>query len=78
MLKFLLLVNKQGQIRLSQYYTQVTREERFVLEGQLIRKCLLKGKNQCPFMEFNGYKVSEFPWLVWLWLYIHTLLASLG
>ncbi|KAJ1611008.1 putative clathrin assembly protein AP19 small subunit [Cryptosporidium canis] len=58
MLKFLLLVNKQGQIRLSQYYAQVTRDERFVLEGQLIRKCLLKGKNQCPFLEFNNYKVS--------------------
>ncbi|KAH7648250.1 clathrin assembly [Cryptosporidium bovis] len=57
MLKFLLLVNKQGQIRLSKYYQEVTREERVVFEGQLIRKCLLRGENQCPFMEFNGNKV---------------------
>ncbi|KAK9171187.1 Clathrin adaptor complex small chain family protein [Cryptosporidium meleagridis] len=57
MLKFLLLVNKQGQIRLSQYYTDVSKEEKFILEGQLIRKCLLKGENQCPFIEFNNYKI---------------------
>ncbi|KAH8741259.1 clathrin assembly protein [Cryptosporidium ryanae] len=57
MLKFLLLVNKQGQIRLSKYYRNVSRDERLVLEGQLIRKCLLRGENQCPFMKFNGYKI---------------------
>ena len=46
MLKFILLVNKQGQTRLSQYYEFTEREEKVAFEAEIIRKCLARGENQ--------------------------------
>ena len=46
MLKFVLLVNKQGQTRLSQYYEYSTVEERVITEADIIRKCLARGDEQ--------------------------------
>ena len=40
MIKFLLMVNKQGQTRLAKYYNEMTVRERTTLEGELVRKCL--------------------------------------
>jgi AP-4 complex subunit sigma-1 len=40
MIKFLLMVNKQGQTRLAKYYNEMTVKERTTLEGELVRKCL--------------------------------------
>ncbi|GBG34003.1 AP-4 complex subunit sigma [Hondaea fermentalgiana] len=57
MIKFVLMVNKQGQTRLSSYYEWLTIEERGALEAEIIRKCLARTENQCSFMENRGYKV---------------------
>lgn len=46
MLKFVLLVNKQGQTRLSQYYEYSTVEERVIMEADIIRKCLARSDEQ--------------------------------
>ena len=45
MLKFVLLVNKQGQTRLSQYYSYVPVEERVVTEADIVRKCLSRSED---------------------------------
>mmetsp|Transcript_2686 Transcript_2686/g.3059 ORF Transcript_2686/g.3059 Transcript_2686/m.3059 type:complete len:145 (+) Transcript_2686:217-651(+) len=56
-IRFILLVNKQGQTRLAQYYEQLPREERRALEGEIVRKCLSRSDNQCSFVEHRNYKV---------------------
>eukprot|EP00455_Lapot_gusevi_P000102 TRINITY_DN10044_c0_g1_i2.p2 TRINITY_DN10044_c0_g1~~TRINITY_DN10044_c0_g1_i2.p2 ORF type:complete len:147 (-),score=30.08 TRINITY_DN10044_c0_g1_i2:134-574(-) len=56
-LKFILMVNKQGQTRLAQYFEYMTIKERGALEGEIIRKCLSRSQNQCSFVEYRNYKV---------------------
>jgi AP-4 complex subunit sigma-1 len=56
-MKFILMVNKQGQTRLAQYYEYLTIEERSALESEVIRKCLSRGDNQCSFIEYQDYKI---------------------
>ena len=46
MLKFVLLVNKQGQTRLSQYYEYIPVEERVTTEADIVRKCLARKEEQ--------------------------------
>ena len=46
MIQFILMVNKQGQTRLSKYYNSFSVQERITLEGELIRKCLSRTENQ--------------------------------
>ena len=46
MIKFVLLVNKQGQTRLSQYYEPVSIEDRVIREADIVRKCLSRGEDQ--------------------------------
>ncbi|CAB9496791.1 AP-1 complex subunit sigma [Seminavis robusta] len=57
MISFLLMVNKQGQTRLSSYYEWLPMEERVALESEIIRKCLSRSELQCSFLEYRGYKV---------------------
>lgn len=57
MIHFILMVNKQGQTRLSTYFTFHTIEERTALESEIIRKCLSRTEYQCSFMEYRGFKV---------------------
>jgi hypothetical protein len=57
MIKFVLMVNKQGQTRLAQYYDFLSVKERVSMEGELIRKCLARNESQCSFLEYRGYKV---------------------
>ena len=45
MLKFVLLVNKQGQTRISQYYEYVPVEERVTTEADIVRKCLARSED---------------------------------
>ncbi|CAA6672857.1 unnamed protein product [Spirodela intermedia] len=56
-IRFVLLVNKQGQTRLAQYYEYLTLEERRALEGEIVRKCLTRTEQQCSFVEHRNYKV---------------------
>lgn len=56
--RFVLLVNKQGQTRLSQYYGPwVSVAERVALESEVIRKCLSRTEMQCSFMTYRNYRV---------------------
>eukprot|EP00162_Nutomonas_longa_P002439 comp13074_c0_seq1/m.17705 comp13074_c0_seq1/g.17705 ORF comp13074_c0_seq1/g.17705 comp13074_c0_seq1/m.17705 type:complete len:144 (-) comp13074_c0_seq1:53-484(-) len=55
-IKFVLLVNKQGQTRLAQYFQYMSIDERSTLEGEIIRKCLARAEAQCSFVEFREVK----------------------
>lgn len=57
MIKFILMVNKQGQTRLAQYYEHLTIAEKVALEGELVRRCLSRSDTQCSFMEYRDSKV---------------------
>ncbi|CAD8087291.1 unnamed protein product [Paramecium primaurelia] len=57
MINFILMVNKQGQTRLAQYFQFLSVKERMTLEGELIRKCLSRNETQCSFLEHRGYKI---------------------
>ncbi|POM77266.1 Serine protease family S10, partial [Phytophthora palmivora] len=52
MIKFVLMVNKQGQTRLAQYYDFLSIQER--VAGLI---CLGRNETQCSFVEYRGYKV---------------------
>ncbi|KAG8013470.1 AP-4 complex subunit sigma-1 [Nibea albiflora] len=46
MIKFVLMVNRQGQTRLSRYYQPVELSRRAVLEADVVRCCLSRKKDQ--------------------------------
>ena len=56
-IRFILLVNKQGQTRLASYNEIVPLEERRQIEGEIVRKCLTRSDKQCSFVEHRGAKV---------------------
>ncbi|XP_019631021.1 PREDICTED: AP-4 complex subunit sigma-like [Branchiostoma belcheri] len=56
MLKFILLVNKQGQTRLAQYYEH-PEQDRVSIERDIIRKCLAREDSQCSFLEYKNFKL---------------------
>ena len=55
--KFVLMVNKQGQTRLASYFSWYPIQERVALETEIIRSCLLRTEYQCSFLEYRGLKV---------------------
>ncbi|KAK6307450.1 AP-4 complex subunit sigma-1 [Coregonus clupeaformis] len=57
MIKFLLMVNKQGQTRLSKYYEQVDIEKRPSLEADVVKRCLSRKKEECSFVEYKDFKL---------------------
>ncbi|XP_074249426.1 AP-4 complex subunit sigma-1 isoform X9 [Saimiri boliviensis] len=46
MIKFFLMVNKQGQTRLSKYYEHVDVNKRTLLETEVIKSCLSRSNEQ--------------------------------
>ncbi|XP_075475445.1 AP-4 complex subunit sigma-like isoform X2 [Primulina tabacum] len=56
-IRFVLMVNKQGQTRLAQYYEYLTLEERRALEGEIVRKCLVRTEQQCAFVKHRNYEI---------------------
>lgn len=56
-IRFILLVNKQGQTRLANYNESVPLEERRQIEGEIVRKCLARSDKQCSFVAHRSYKV---------------------
>ncbi|XP_021854170.1 AP-4 complex subunit sigma [Spinacia oleracea] len=56
-IRFVLMVNKQGQTRLAQYYEYLTIDQRRALEGEIVRKCLARNEQQCSFVEHRNYKI---------------------
>eukprot|EP00002_Diphylleia_rotans_P026071 TRINITY_DN5181_c0_g1_i1.p1 TRINITY_DN5181_c0_g1~~TRINITY_DN5181_c0_g1_i1.p1 ORF type:complete len:143 (+),score=31.74 TRINITY_DN5181_c0_g1_i1:49-477(+) len=57
MIKFLIIANKEGQTRLSQYYEQLSIEERTTLEASLVRLCMSRTELQCSIVEYMNYKL---------------------
>ncbi|XP_062478848.1 AP-4 complex subunit sigma-1 isoform X2 [Pezoporus occidentalis] len=57
MIKFFLMVNKQGQTRLSRYYEHVEIKKRTMLEAEVIKNCLSRSKDQCSFIEYKDFKL---------------------
>uniref|UniRef100_A0AAZ3RDY9 AP complex subunit sigma n=1 Tax=Oncorhynchus tshawytscha TaxID=74940 RepID=A0AAZ3RDY9_ONCTS len=57
MIKFLLMVNKQGQTRLSKYYEQVDIEKRPSLETDVVKRCLSRKKEECSFVEYKDFRL---------------------
>ncbi|XP_026705842.1 AP-4 complex subunit sigma-1 [Athene cunicularia] len=57
MIKFFLMVNKQGQTRLSRYYEHVEINKRTMLEAEVIKNCLSRSKDQCSFIEYKDFKL---------------------
>ncbi|XP_005444196.2 AP-4 complex subunit sigma-1 isoform X2 [Falco cherrug] len=57
MINFFLMVNKQGQTRLSRYYEHVEINKRTMLEAEVIKKCLSRSKDQCSFIEYKDFKL---------------------
>ena len=46
MIKFVLMVNKQGQTRLASYFEWFPIQERVALEAEIIRRCLSRTEYQ--------------------------------
>ncbi|XP_040599059.1 AP-4 complex subunit sigma-1 isoform X2 [Mesocricetus auratus] len=57
MIKFFLMVNKQGQTRLSKYYEHVEISKRTLLETEVIKSCLSRSSEQCSFVEYKDFKL---------------------
>ncbi|XP_077179144.1 AP-4 complex subunit sigma-1 isoform X2 [Paroedura picta] len=57
MIKFFLMVNKQGQTRLSRYYEYMDLRKRTMLEAEVIQHCLSRSKEQCSFIEYKDFKL---------------------
>ncbi|XP_078133413.1 AP-4 complex subunit sigma-1 [Sander vitreus] len=57
MIKFVLMVNRQGQTRLSRYYQPVELSRRASLEADVVRCCLSRKKDQCSFVEYKDFKL---------------------
>ena len=56
-IRFILMVNKQGQTRLAQYYDDLPAAERRILESEIVRRCLARADSKCAFVEHRSYKV---------------------
>lgn len=57
MIKFVLMVNQQGQTRLSRYYEPVDLSRKAALEAEAVRCCLSRKKDQCSFVEYKDFKL---------------------
>uniref|UniRef100_A0A8C4Z5E2 AP complex subunit sigma n=1 Tax=Gadus morhua TaxID=8049 RepID=A0A8C4Z5E2_GADMO len=57
MIKFVLMVNRQGQTRLSRYYQPVELGKRAALEADVVRGCLYRKKEECSFVEYKDFKL---------------------
>uniref|UniRef100_A0A3Q3A5R5 AP complex subunit sigma n=1 Tax=Kryptolebias marmoratus TaxID=37003 RepID=A0A3Q3A5R5_KRYMA len=57
MIKFVLMVNQQGQTRLSRYYEPVELSRRAALEAAAVRCCLSRNKDQCSFVEYKDFRL---------------------
>ena len=71
MLKFLLLVNKQGHTRVSQYYEYLELKERTTMEAEITRKCLTRNDGQVSCKVISSIN-DIFVWITFLTaLYIY-------
>ncbi|XP_058472344.1 AP-4 complex subunit sigma-1 isoform X5 [Solea solea] len=57
MIKFVLMVNRQGQTRLSRYYERVEVTRRAALEADVVRCCLSRKKEECSFVDHRDVRL---------------------
>lgn len=58
MIKFVLMVNKQGQTRLAKYTdTSLSTEQRRALEAEIVRACLTRPDKACNVVEHRDLSV---------------------
>lgn len=57
MIKFLLMVNKQGQTRLSKHYEVIEVARRASLEADVVKGCLSRKKEECSFVDYKDFKL---------------------
>ncbi|KAM8833421.1 AP-4 complex subunit sigma-1 [Synchiropus picturatus] len=57
MIKFVVMVNRQGRVRLSRFYQQVDRKRRAALEADVVRCCLSRRREQCSFVEYKDFRL---------------------
>uniref|UniRef100_UPI003AAD01D3 AP-4 complex subunit sigma-1 n=1 Tax=Centroberyx gerrardi TaxID=166262 RepID=UPI003AAD01D3 len=57
MIKFVLMVNRQGQTRLSRFYQPVDISRRSALEAEVVRGCLSRKRDQCSFVEYKDFRL---------------------
>ena len=55
MIKFVLMVNKQGQTRLASYFEWYPTQERVALEAEVINSILMN-KHSCKYYDINLIK----------------------
>lgn len=67
MIQFILLVNKQGQTRVSKYYTSYQHpKDRVSFETEIVRRCLLRADDQVRNQAgTNDDWKSQVPFKVW-------------
>ena len=58
-IKFVLMVNKQGQTRLATYYEWFPIQERVALEAEIIRRCLSRTEYQVIIHKSNLYGIYK-------------------
>ena len=64
MIKFFLMVNKQGQTRLSKYYEHVDMRKRALLETEVSKSCLSRSSDQVSAPAPGLWRQLCLPWCV--------------
>ncbi|KAL0234587.1 hypothetical protein PCE1_001623 [Barthelona sp. PCE] len=57
MIRFFVLVNKQGQTRLAKHYIQMPTAQRSALEADIVRLCLSRKSGACNFIDYDDFRV---------------------
>lgn len=75
-IRFVLLVNKQGQTRLAQYYEYLTLDERRALEGEIVRKCLARTEHQVSFFQSDLLFLFVISFVLWIFRLFYSFQCS--
>ena len=57
MIKYFLIMNKQGATRLARYYEDYPAAQRAALEAELVRRSMGRAPTWCNFIEYGDHKV---------------------
>jgi len=57
MIRFLLLINRQGKTRLSKWYVNYDETEKNKLTGEIHRRIVVRDSKHTNFVEFRNYKI---------------------
>lgn len=52
-IKFVLITNSHGQIRIAKYFEKIDCVEKEALESDVIKRTISRHSNQCSFFEFQ-------------------------